>query len=69
MKTKRKKRDGRRNNGGSQNQGLAEGHVLVAGQRELLDAVEEAAKRTGVSVREAWRRAARAWLDDGDAKA
>ena len=64
----KRKKDGRRNNGGSQNKGLAEGHVLVAGQRELLDAVEAAAKRTGVSTREAWRRAARAWLlvnDDG----
>ena len=59
---KRKKKDGRRNNGGL-SRGLTEGHVLISGQRELLDAVEDAAERCGVSVREAWRRAARDWLD------
>ena len=58
---KAKKNDLRKYNGGL-SRGLTEGHVLISGQRELLDAVEDAAERCGVSVREAWRRAAREWL-------
>ena len=59
---KRKKRDGRANNGRLPT-GLTESKVLVTGPALLMAAVEHRAKQQGLSVREAWRRAARDWLD------
>jgi hypothetical protein len=41
---------------------LSEGKVLVTGPQELLDQAKDAAEAEGVTVREWWRRAARARL-------
>ena len=48
--------------GGRPTQALTQQHVLVTGPAILLAAVEHRAGQDGVSVREAWRRAARVWL-------
>lgn len=48
--------------GGRPSNDLAEAAVLVTGPRELIEAMRIAAERERISVREAWRRAAQAWL-------
>lgn len=57
MTTKHKKHPG-----GRPSQGLTEAAVLVKGPALLLSAVAARAERDGIEIREAWRRAARAWL-------
>lgn len=52
-----KKRDGRKNNS-RPSKGLTEGQVLVKGPAELIDGVKAYAEQHGISVREAWRKAA-----------
>lgn len=56
------KRKPKRNAGGRPNTGLTEARVLVMGPAELLEAVDARAAELGITTREAWRRAARAWL-------
>lgn len=57
----KRKSDGRRHNG-ADSRGLTETTVLVSAPHELASAVADRAHRERVSTREAWRRAARAWL-------
>lgn len=52
-----KRKDGRRNNS-RPSKGLTEGQVLVKGPAELIDGVKAYAEQHGISVREAWRKAA-----------
>lgn len=53
------------NPAGRPSRGLAEAKVLVTGPPELLAAMTERATERSISVREAWRRAARTWLAHG----
>ncbi len=59
-----RKKDGRRNNG-SESRGLTEASKLVTGPAALFAAMELRAEVEGIPSIEAWRRAARAWLTDG----
>lgn len=52
-----KRKDGRRNNS-RPSKGLTEGQVLVKGPAELIDGMKAYAEKHGISVREAWRKAA-----------
>lgn len=62
------KRKGKRTSLGRPPTGNGEAQVAVRGPAALLGAVEAKAKQQGMSVAEAWRRAARLWLDSSAAK-
>lgn len=55
-----------RNPAGRPSHGLSESTYLVSGPALLLAAVARRANAEKISTREAWRRAARAWLGWGD---
>ncbi len=56
MSTKRK--NTARPNNGRPSKGLTEGQVLVKGPAEVIDGMKAYAEKQGISVREAWRKAA-----------
>lgn len=47
---------------GRPSKGLTQGEVLVKGPLELMERMQDYAKAEGISVREAWRRAAESLL-------
>lgn len=60
-----KRKNTARPNNGRPSKGLTEGQVLVKGPTDVINGMKAYARKHGISVREAWRKAAELLLSAG----